>query len=147
MTTAIRFQRFPVRAVQRSITPRRLSASKRALQRQRNKLPLFSDQVASQQPTPLARLERIDLAGKAYWIRLRKDECQRWVQVRRAVREASCTDFRQSFLKQWNRASHPGSAVYALDFLHSLRRKMCACCPNVIAEGNDINCIYRTTED
>ena len=44
----------------RGITPRRLSAAKRALQRQRERLPLFADQVAAEQGTPEERIEYFD---------------------------------------------------------------------------------------
>ncbi len=44
----------------RGITPRRLSAAKRALQKQRERLPLFADQVAAEQGTHEERTEHFD---------------------------------------------------------------------------------------
>ena len=139
MTIHIRFQRFPVRAVRRDITARRLSASQRALQRQRDKLPLFSKQVAARQPTPLERIINLDTENQAYWVRLRKHECQQWLEVRRIIRREICSKFRRVFLGRWNKSSCPGCATYAMDFLLQIRRELCAGCSNLMT-GGAINC-------
>lgn len=128
MTIYIRYQRYPIKPKRRDITPRRLAAAKRALQRQRDKCPLFADQIAERQPTPEERIDKIDEQNLMCWIRLRKSECKNWLQLRHIVRKEICPWLKQEFLERWNKSSCPGSAVYALDSLLQLRRKMCTGC-------------------
>jgi hypothetical protein len=48
------------RPTPRGITPRRLIAAKTALRRERERFPLFADQVAEEQPTPDERIAHFD---------------------------------------------------------------------------------------
>lgn len=116
----------------RGLTPRRLAAAKRALRRERDRLTLFADQVAAEQPTPEKRIESFDLDL------LRQDQVRRdltahhWRWARRQLR---CHPQRATeILGKWNRSWIPATGTYFADFV---RRELKARCLD-IEEGGDL---------
>ena len=100
----------------RGVTPRRLAAAKRALKRQRDRLPLFADQVSQEQETPEERIERFDLELLAHDQRFRALAAKHWRWGRRLLRRQT-TEVQQEILAKWNRSPIPPDAAYFADFV------------------------------
>ncbi len=115
----IRFSRSP-RPLSPDVSPRRIRRAELALKRERERLPLFTEQVAGDQPTPQARVERMDEAASAYSQRLRDFNAAQWKQARQALRELP-EDAMRYVLAMWSVSGCPGTAAYLLDFLREFR--------------------------
>ncbi len=113
----MRFQRFPHHKA-RGITPRRLAASKRKLQKERDKFPLLKDWVAEQQPTPEERILTIDDATVDYFQNLRDDNAKSWRESRNIFYSLE-PDLRKKIRKAWANSSYPGDGVYFKLFIKS----------------------------
>lgn len=101
------------------VTPRRLSAAKRALQKQRDKAPLFAAEIASGQPSPEERIYRFDAANHLRMREDRKRDATMW-RKGRAILRAMTMQEREVFLAYWNeRWKGPKRPEYLLDLLHT----------------------------
>jgi len=111
----MRHERFPSMAFgKRPVTSGRLAAASRALKRERDRLSLFSAEVAAEQPTADKRISECEVASDAYWQRLRDYNAAVW----RRARQVIASDSRGSdVLSEWQRSSVPGSAEYLADML------------------------------
>ena len=101
------------------ITPRRLAAARRALQRQRDKQPLFAEEIAAQQPTPEARLIAFHEDLMIFWRNMRNFHAQCWRKARAALRQwPEATQ--AAAITKWN-ARWGGSkdAAYFADFIRT----------------------------
>ncbi len=125
----IRFERRLPKTKRRCVTPRRLAAAKRALKKQRDKYPLFREQIAAKQPTPEQRIWDMDTKFVNEWDALRLATCKQWLELRRIIRKEVCTELKDEFLSSWYTVSHPADPYYALDFLLQLMKKKCTACP------------------
>lgn len=67
------------------VTPRRLAAARRALQTQRNKVALFADHLAAEQPTPEERVERALLSSTELDREMRTYEANQRKKARRKL--------------------------------------------------------------
>jgi len=105
-----------VRSSPRPITTRRLSAAKRALQKERDNYPLFAEQVADEQPTPEERIRSHDEQNADHWQTIRDHRARVWRDAR-AVVDALPSDQRTALLDAWNRSTIPASAAYFADFV------------------------------
>ena len=94
----IRFEKRLYKTKARGITPRRLAAAKRALKRQRDKYPLFADQIAARQPTPEERIWEMDIKFVLQWDKLRQATCKKWLELRRIIRKEICPELKAEFL-------------------------------------------------
>ena len=100
-------------------TPRRLAAAKRALARQREKLPLFADEIAAGQPTPEERIRMFDDAYISWRKKMRAFTASMWLKGRALLREMPEME-RNEFLDYWNhRWKGPKRAEYFLDILRT----------------------------
>jgi hypothetical protein len=111
----MKFSHCPYKAVAKGITPRRLAAAKRTLQKQRDKYPLLTDWIAQQQPTPEERILKADQGivwQQQYWRDCRAKDWRKW---RTRLYQLPLLE-RQRLLKQWNESHYPKSSEYFADF-------------------------------
>jgi len=119
----LEFNRDPYREIYKEIprgpTPRRLAAAKRALRRQRDKLPLFADEIAAGQPTPEERIKYFDEMHVEWLKRRRKYTASVWRRARKALREMDEAEQRR-LLKFWNEDwLGPRDACYFADLVRN----------------------------
>ncbi len=107
-TKMLRWERRPA-------TSRRVAAATRALRRERDKLPLFADQVASEQPTPEERIDTQEQHCEAWWNRLRDTCAIHWKLGRKML--FAMPDW-QDVLARWNDAPYPARSEYFADYMH-----------------------------
>jgi hypothetical protein len=100
----------------RPLTPRRLRAAERALQRERGDRPLLARQIAEEQPTPEERIRAIDAQQEAWWQTIRDHAAQTWRKARRLLFSLP-EEERQSLLAQWQSGPLPGRSEYLADFV------------------------------
>ena len=100
----------------RGVTPRRLAAANRALQRQRDRLPLFADQVAAEQGTPAERIEQFDRDQLEHDQARRDLASQHWRWGRSQLSQLTA-DVRTEILERWNNSSIPPTSAYFADFV------------------------------
>lgn len=112
----MKFEVYPIKVRVKGITKRRLSNSTRALQKEREKLPLLSDWVAEQQPTPEERINNFDKGLIEYQKKLRKYRAEKWREVRKIL---SCLSLeaKSTVLNYWNNSRIPKDPVYFLDLM------------------------------
>ncbi len=110
----MRFKRFP-HWISRSATPRRIAHSRRAIEREAQKTPLFAEQIRAI-TTPAERLTSIDAQNARWWRRLRDLTARQWRTARRAVQQLPPA-IRQELLACWNAAPYPASSEYFADFV------------------------------
>lgn len=96
----------------KGITPRRLSAAKNALKRQRDKHPLFADDIAKEQPTPEERILGFDARHEAIQRETWDRHKAQWADFAIAVGQLHEAD-RELFVSEWNTAPTPCDLVYA----------------------------------
>ncbi len=96
----------------RAITKRRIGCAERAIKKQKNKIPLFADQLSW--PTPIERIIAFDEATLNSFMNLRKLACKQWLAGRRILRNMDKCK-KKRFLTYWNNSSMPGNAEYFLD--------------------------------
>jgi len=101
----MKFERNKSRQIVKEIvwgpTPRRLAAAKRALKKQRNKYPLFAEQIALRQPTPEERVKQYDDARLNMIKWHRAYDAQVWRKARAMLSDLN-PDSRERFLNFWN---------------------------------------------
>lgn len=117
----MKFDRDPYRELMRAIpwgpTPRRLSAARRALKRQRDKLPLFAAEISAGQPTPEERIRHYDELNLKRIKDDRNRVARQWIRGRMMLRKMSRLN-QDAFLNYWNRIWFgPRTALYFLDLL------------------------------
>lgn len=95
----------------RPVTPRRLSAAERALTRQRQRLPLFAEQLAAVQPRAEERIEAFEEAALESERRIRRFEAGCWRDGRRWLRNMP-KPLRGRCLRRWNESSCPAEGAY-----------------------------------
>ena len=105
---SVRFKRLPRTVEIRTfgLTPRRLAAAKRAIDRAIGKAGIFADQEAARQPSPEERVNRSDqnaVEQEKFWRARRAAE---WRDVRRSMRTLTQTE-RADVLEEWSRGVYP----------------------------------------
>ena len=105
----------------RGITPRRLSAAKRALQKERNRYALFVNQLVQEEPEE--RINRFDaqVLVREQSYRNLAAKHRRW--GREELRNVATED-RSRILDAWNGSSIPPEAHYFADFVRRHIRRM-----------------------
>lgn len=98
------------------IMPRRLQAGSRALQRERDQLALFADEVLSDRETLEERIHRFDMELVEHDKGRRDLAAARW-RWGRARLAGLQQQMRRQFLSQWNASSIPADAHYFADFV------------------------------
>ena len=114
---------FPDRLEPRGVTPRRLAAAERTLDREREKLALFAQQVLAEQETAEQRIDRMDQAMIAYDQGHRDLAARHWRRGRRMLRSLP-PDQQAALIGEWNRSSVPPDAAYFADFIRTRLRRL-----------------------
>lgn len=97
------------------ITTRRLAAATRALRLERERFPLFADEVAAAQPTPEQRIRSIDAEVHSH-IQSRRDlAAKHWRWGRWMLAENP--ELAAEILPKWEQSSIPPTAAYFADFV------------------------------
>ena len=106
-----------IRADPRPVTRQRLTAARKAIERERARWGMFADQMTFE--TPEERIARID-EGVLESIRYRRaQQAETWRRARRAL-FALPTQRRRELTREWNEHRWlPGDASYLLEFLRS----------------------------
>jgi len=118
----MRFRREGFKPGPRGITPRRLAAAKRALQRQREKLPLFADEIARSQPTPEERIRKHDETWERHKKSIRSFVANQWCEGRRKLRAMPKAE-QKKLLDYWNNHKFlPASSEYFADLVTNWER-------------------------
>lgn len=104
------------REERRGVTPRRMAAAKRALERQAERLPLFADQIRENQPSPEERINQMDdgmtwIVGE--WRELRANHWRKGRRMYFALPDAMRADVRE----KWRSCSWPGTGTYFITFV------------------------------
>lgn len=107
----MRFERH-FRPFVREITKRRIGCAKRAVQKQRDKIPLFSDQIIW--PDPVERIQKFDKENFDSIVLMRKRAAAKWVAGRLLLRSMPQKE-QIEFLIIWNKSSVRGSSEYFMD--------------------------------
>ena len=116
----MKFQPF-IKAAPRVITPRRLAAARRALQKQADAVALFPELQPTQ--TPKERCRQFDDASQAMVQRWRDAEAERWHRARRTLR-AMTPLFRASVTERfWGNRFMPKTAVYLLETIRAVLKE------------------------
>lgn len=102
-------------------TSRKLAAVKRRQRLDREKFPLFADEIAEGQPDP----EQVLIDRAVHWVERqqarRDDLAQQWREARAQLR-ALPDDRRAAFVRYWNRSKYPGDASYLKSALRMFER-------------------------
>lgn len=111
----MRFTRSEFRYIEK-VTPRRIAAARRKLERQVEAMPLFADEVRRSQPTPEQLVDAANEGWKKDCASKRHHEAEGWLRGRARLRGLP-KEQREALLKEWNASRLPGNAAYFLDFL------------------------------
>ena len=111
----MRFKRFNIRPTKIARTVRRVKNAERAIQKEREEVPLFPELVRFKNADE--RLNHLDEVQIAYWQKIRDCDARMWRKFRRRLYGLPETDC-QKFLDYWNaHVMIPGEACYASDTL------------------------------
>src|SRR5512143_4355340 len=116
----MKFDRY-IRAERRPITGRRLSAARRALQRQADEVALFPELQPTE--TPEQRIARLDADAQAHHQRIRDHTAATWRRARRALRSLTPAQLAQ-VMDRWHCTNWhpPHEAHYLADLIHTATR-------------------------
>lgn len=111
----MRFQRFDIRPGKIPRTTRRLKNAEKAIERERDSIPLFPELVRFK--TVEQRLDHLDDCQIRYWQNIRDQLAQTWRKFRQRLYGLPEAE-RQRFLDYWNsRTMTPAQAYCASDAL------------------------------
>lgn len=119
----------PYQYTDRAVTARRLAAARRALDRQRAKMPLFASDITQ---TPEERIDEIDGYCRALTGYLRSLYARQLRDLRRVWR-AIPADRWAHLAAEWERCNYPKQASYALEWL--ARRGWCRIEGRILPDG------------
>ena len=114
-TRQVRHESLPP-ARPRPITPRRLQAATRALQRERDAYPLFAKEIVEEQTTPEDRIAQLEAEHVANWQRIRDHTARTWRAARRVLHSLPAGK-QKELIDEWNAAPYPAGAAYFADFI------------------------------
>lgn len=104
-------------------TPRRLAAARKALQLQREKCPLFAEEIAAGQPTPEERIKAYDRDIIERMHIMRQFTAYQWRKGRRELK-AIPENEQQELLNYWNlRKFGPLSSEYFADLVTNWKKR------------------------
>ena len=116
----MRFKRWPrVEAYQE--TSRTRAAVALSQRRQRDRLPLLADLIATEQPSIEAVIEERHQAWPKWQQEKRDDRAARWREARRQLATYALIT-RHAIRRLWNDAPYPGDPSYLGDFLLQIER-------------------------
>jgi hypothetical protein len=105
----------------REVSPRRLAAARRALQRQADAVALFPELQPTE--TPQARCERHDRETVAMVQRWRDAEAANWKRARRMFRALPSETRAQVEVRFWGNRFMPKTAVYLLETIRAVTKE------------------------
>jgi lipopolysaccharide biosynthesis protein len=105
----------PARTAPAERNGRRVAAAARAIQRERDRMPLFAADVTTTVEERLDAIDRHREAGARDW---RAYRAEGWRRARRWLRSIP-EPRRAELIAEWNRGTYPGTPTYLLNFLHS----------------------------
>lgn len=118
----MRFTRYP-KGEANQITPRKIAAARRAVQREKDRYPLFPELLKHQ--TADDRLASIAVERETWWQEMRDRHAQQWRKARQALRDLP-TGPRAAIKRYWKICGCPGDPVYLLSIIHEHKaRKVC----------------------
>jgi hypothetical protein len=118
----MRFTRYP-RLEPYEVTPRRLAAAGRAVQREKDRYPLFPELLTHQ--TAKERLEAIATSRAEWWQDMRDHQAKQWRRARKSLRSLPA-GHRAAIARYWQICGYPGDPVYLLSIIHEHKaRKVC----------------------
>lgn len=118
----MRFTKYNYRPTdKREVTPRRIAASRRALNREAEKLPLFAAQIRETQPTPEERIASIDAGQQQVIAEWRTFRADMWRKGRAMLRELPL-ECQKDLIGKWNRGTCPADPAYFCDFVRTYKR-------------------------
>jgi len=106
----MRFTRYP-KAEPYEITPRKLAAARRAVQRQKDRFPLFPELITHQ--TAEERLDAIAYGRAEWWQSMRDHQAKQWRRARKSLRDLPRGP-RAAITRYWQICGYPGDPVYLL---------------------------------
>jgi hypothetical protein len=118
----MRFKKYP-RWEPYEVTPRKLAAARRAVQKQKDRHPLFPELLKHQ--TAKERLAAIAIERDQWWRRMRDHRAKQWRRARQALRELPPGP-RAALKRYWQICGFPGDPDYLLSMIHEHKaRKVC----------------------
>ena len=118
----MRFSRYPGGEVYQ-ITPRKLAAARRAVQREKDRYPLFPELLKHRNAAE--RLASIAVKRETWRQEMRDRQAKLWRKVRQALRGLPPGP-RAAIKRYWKICGCPGDPVYLLTLIHEHRaRKVC----------------------
>lgn len=116
MSSSIKFDKFPPVPKPRGITPRRLAAQRRILEKKKQALPLLQNWVEGTELSPEEKILRNDQMSVNGWKSMRMFQAQEWRKIRKALflmdKKTRC------FLREdWNNSPYPKDPYYFAEFL------------------------------
>src|SRR5215469_16792509 len=97
------------------ITPRKLAAARRAVQKEKDRYPLFPELLKYQ--TPEERLASIADERETWWHEMHDRHAKLWKKARQALRELPAGP-RAAIKRYWKICGCPGDPVYLLTIIH-----------------------------
>ena len=118
----MRFTRYP-RAESYQITPRKLAAARRAVQREKDRYPLFPELLTHQ--TAEQRIASIATSREEWWQNVRDHQAKQWRLARKSLHDLPPGP-RAAITRYWQVCRFPGDPVYLLSIIHDHKaRKVC----------------------
>jgi len=112
----MRFDKLNRTQANTEITPRRVTAARQRIAKEKAGWGMFADQMTFE--TVEDRLDRIN-NNRVVWLRsFRQHRADNWKQVRRLLRTVP-PDKRRQIIAEWNETPYPGSPEYVLEFLRA----------------------------
>ena len=110
------------RRILRPVTGRRLSAARRALQREADKVALFPELQPTE--TPEQRIARLDAANESHFQHMRDHTAATWRRARRALRTLTPAQLAQ-VMDRWHSPNWapPAHASYLADLIWTATRQ------------------------
>lgn len=106
----------PFQYLERPLTPQRLAAARRALERERQRLPLFASDITQ---TAEERIDAIDESNHEHTRKRRNLYARQLQDLRRIWREIPRV-LRPDLERKWELSAFPRTASYALEWLRDL---------------------------
>lgn len=101
-------------------TNRKLKAAERRLRLDREKFPLFAEEIGESQPSPEELLDARARSFVTHQQDNRDRAARNWWQARAELRAIPEPD-RSAFIRYWNRSKCPGNATYLLTYMNMFR--------------------------
>jgi hypothetical protein len=118
----MRFTRYP-RWEPYEVTPHKLAAARRAIQKQKDRYPLFPEFLKHR--TAEERLASIAVELETWWKEMRERHAKLWRKARQNLNSLP-TGPRAAIKRYWKICGCPGDPVYLLTIIHEHRaRKVC----------------------